>query len=175
MKLILLQLTVKWVLVKSVTFAEGTTNGVDLDNLANLSLMANGKKLDAKFTIQKSKIVASLNQVVKSGEKVNFVLRGEATDDLNKRLELKLDDVYAVGATTDIAVATTPAKAYVTTSKNVEGTAVNFTLDRNDVNEISANTDDAKLGDLVFVTTSNYNADIEVTVSSTDVEELELA
>ena len=163
------------VVVKSVTFAEGTTNGVDLDNLANLSLMANGKKLDAKFTIQKSKIVASLNQVVKSGEKVNFVLRGEATDDLNKRLELKLDDVYAVGATTDIAVATTPAKAYVTTSKNVEGTAVNFTLDRNDVNEISANTDDAKLGDLVFVTTSNYNADIEVTVSSTDVEELELA
>lgn len=163
------------VVVKSVTFAEGTTNGVDLDNLANLSLMANGKKLDAKFTIQKSKIVASLNQVVKSGEKVNFVLRGEATDDLNKRLELKLDDVYAVGATTDIAVATTPAKAYVTTSKNVEGTAVNFTLDRNDVNEISANTDDAKLGDLVFVTTSNYNTDIEVTVSSTDVEELELA
>ena len=162
------------VVVKSVTFAEGSANGVDLDNLANLSLLANGKKLDAKFTIQKSKIVASLNQVVKSGEKVNFVLRGEATDDLNKKLELKLDDVYAVGATTDIAVATTPARAYVTTEKTVEGTAVNFTLDRNDVNEISANTDDAKLGELVFVTTSNYNADIEVTVNSTDVEDLEL-
>lgn len=162
------------VVVKSVTFAEGSANGVDLDNLANLSLLANGKKVDAKFTIQKSKIVASLSQVVKSGEKVNFVLRGEATDDLNKKLQLKLDDVYAVGATTDIAVATTPAKTYVTTEKTVEGTAVNFTLDRNDVNEISANTDDAKLGELVFVTTSNYNADIEVTVNSTDVEDLEL-
>lgn len=162
------------VVVKSVTFAEGSANGVDLDNLANLSLLANGKKVDAKFTIQKSKIVASLSQVVKSGEKVNFVLRGEATDDLNKKLQLKLDDVYAVGATTDISVATTKAKTYVTTEKTVEGTAVNFTLDRNDVNEISANTDDAKLGELVFVTTSNYNADIEVTVNSTDVEDLEL-
>ena len=150
--------------VKTVTFEETDANQVDLDNLANLELIANNKKVDAKFTYKKSKITAHLNETVKANEKVTFVLKGTPTDDLNKTLSLKLDSVYAVGATTGIAAKSTPGRTIHTLTKTIEGTGINFTFNREGANEISAETDDVKIGELTFVTTSNYVADIQVTV-----------
>lgn len=153
------------VVVKAVTFAEGSANGVDLDNLSNLVLTANNAKIDAKFTYQKSKIVASTNYTVKKGEKVNFALKGTVIDDLNKRLEIKLDSVYSIGATTQIAASYESTPNLVTTVKDVTGTGVNFTFNRTGSNEVSVDTTDVNIGDLTFVTTSDYVADLRVTVS----------
>ncbi|PZM85681.1 hypothetical protein DLH72_01710 [Candidatus Gracilibacteria bacterium] len=162
--------------VKSVTFEEGANNGVDLDNLSDLALYVGSTKVDAKFSYQKSKVVASLDYTVKSGEKVNFVLKGKIVDDLNKKLTLKLDNVYAVGASTQVAAKSTEG-TLVTVEKDVIGSAVNFTFNREGTNEVSKGADDVKIGELVFNTTSDYTATLKVTVTgsaATQYENLEL-
>lgn len=151
--------------VKAVTFKEGTGNGVDLDNLTNLALYVNNQKIDATFTYQKSSIVASLNQEVKSNQKVNFVLKGEVIDDLNEKLVLKLDDVYAIGRNTGVAVQVTNTAAEI--ARTIQGTSVNFAFNKVGNGEVSVDVTDAKVGELVFVTTTDYTAKVKVTVTGT--------
>ena len=166
------------IVLKNVTFEEGDGNNADLDNLADLVLEANGKKIDAKFTYQKSKIIATTDYTIKGGEKVNFRLRGKATDDLNKTLELKLDNVYLVGATTKIAASEDGTSVKYVSKKEITGTAVNFAFNREGSNEVSKNTTDVKIGELVFASKGDYTAKLKVTVTGPSVtnkyEDLEI-
>lgn len=147
--------------VKSVSFkAEGEAK---IENISNLSLMNGSNKVDAKFTYSKGKVVATLNETIKAGEKVNFTLKGEAVDDLDKTLKLSLNDIYIVGKTSDVAL-TDKDTTIATSDKKIVGTKVNFTFKRENGIEVSPETRDVKIGDLVFNTTSNYTADLEVTV-----------
>lgn len=153
------------VTVKTLTFEK--TDGsdkTDLDNLSNLSLTVNGKKVDATFTYKKNKIVVNLNETVKAGQRVTFALRGEMIDGLTDKLWLQLNTsgIYVIGNTTWVSSNVTWKLEAI--EKSIVGSSINFSFNREGSNEVSENSDDVKVGDLVFVTKTDYNADIRILV-----------
>lgn len=163
--------------VKTITFEKTDKNTADLENLSNLSLTLDGKKVNATFTYQKDKIIATLNETIKSGQRVTFALRWEMIDDLNDKLGLEVisGGIYAVGNTT--GTSSTVVGTLNPTLKEITGSSVNFSFSREGSNEVSKNTDDVKVGELVFVTNTDYTANIRVAVKRDEnnkISDLEL-
>ena len=150
------------VVVKSITF---TVDGsVDTDDLADLSLLADGKEIAKDLTVNSDdEIVASIDYTIPKDENVDFELKGVVTGSVGNTIDVNIEDandIYAVGASTNVSVPVTLESNFDTSdTRTIQGADINVSFDKSDIDEVKPDTDDVLVGTLKISTDS---ADYEV-------------
>jgi hypothetical protein len=160
------------VVIKSMTFE--FDGSVDFeDDIADLVLMADGVEIASNLMFNSDdEIIVDLDFTIDADQEVTFNLEGVITGSIGDNLTVTVTDIYALGADTGI-IATldddmadnTELTATVTT---VEGSEINVSWDKGDVDEVKPDTTDVVIGTLNLEAASDYVVnDIEVTVTVT--------
>jgi hypothetical protein len=140
---------------------EGT---VDEDDLANLALYADGKEVAADLVVNSDdEIVAYVNLEMAADSKVKFELKGTVTGSVAKTIDVTFtsaDDIYAVGATSGMPVAleTTidnSTDVNISDVRNIEGSEINVSFDKSDIDEAKPNAEDVMVGTLKITALSD--------------------
>ncbi|MBS9775226.1 hypothetical protein KGV52_00775 [Candidatus Gracilibacteria bacterium] len=154
--------------VKAITFE---IDGVDADDIDDLVLTAEGKKVTADFAYQRGKIVASMDYTIAKDSKVDFVLKGTVVSGIKDTLEVAFDKdaVYAIGADTNVtASVTVDEKQMLLAKKVIEGAEISVSFKKTDVDAVTPDTSDFKVGTLVLTSTSDYSInELTLTIENT--------
>lgn len=173
------------VVVKSVTFT--VSGSIDAEeDLSDLVLFADGKEVAANlFVNSDDEIVADLDYTIAADDQVKFELKGTVTGSIGEDIEIVFDDaddVYVVGKNSGVSLAiASVTTTNIANAKEIEGSEINVSFDKSDVDEARPNAEGVKIGTVKLTAASEYTVDeLNVTVTSATgvaniVKTLELA
>jgi hypothetical protein len=146
------------VMVKSITF--NVAGSMDhQDDLSDLVLYANGEEVASNLVVNSDEeIVASLDYTIAADTRITFVLKAVVTGSVSETLSASLTEIYAVGTETGINTAIT-GDAYGATAvaRTIEGSEINVSFDRSDIDEARPDAEEVAVGTLNLSTDGEYN------------------
>jgi len=160
-------------LLKSVTIT--VSGSVDAENdIADLKLLADGVEIASNLTVNSDdEIIADLDYIIPADEKIDFELRGVVTGSVNDTIEMVFpnptEDIYAVGDSTNVATTITISSSDIADAKTIDGSEVNVSFDKSDIDEAKPNAEKVAVGTLKISTdSSDYTVNkLTVTVKNT--------
>lgn len=156
------------VTVKSLTFE---FSGFDAeDDLSDVALYAEGKVIASDLTVNSDdEVVVNLDFTIPQDESVDFELKGMVTGSIGEAVTAKLTDSYFVGAETGmVANLIGDTAVELSTARLIEGSEINVSFDKSDIDEAKPNSDEVSVGTLKLSAVSDYTIDsLVVTVTPT--------
>lgn len=156
------------VTVKSLTFE---FSGFDAeDDLSDVALYAEGKVIASDLMVNgDDEVVVNLDFTIPQDESVDFELRGMVTGSIGETVTAELTDSYFVGAETGMVANLIGDTAIeLSTARLIEGSEINVSFDKSDIDEAKPNSDEVSVGTLKLSAVSDYTIDaLTVTVTPT--------
>ncbi len=152
------------VLVNTITFH--LTGQVDSDDVTDLAVLIDGTEVVANLMVNSDEeIVAAVNYTLASDDKVSVELKGTVIGSVGDSIDFRFewnDDVYATSVNTGmpVAISNTISTEDIASLNNIEGSEINVTFDKSDVDEAKPDADEVSIGTLKMTATSD---DYEVT------------
>ncbi|MFC1797706.1 hypothetical protein ACFLY2_00520 [Patescibacteria group bacterium] len=144
-------------IVKSITFSFA---GFDAqDELDNLSLYADNVEIANELMVNSDdEVIVDLEFVVPSDEKVDFELKGSVNELASSNITATISDIYVVGEETGV-IANVTYSATSVADFAIEGSEINVSFDKSDIDEAKPNTDAVSVGTLKLTSTSDYTVE----------------
>lgn len=167
------------VVVKSITFdVDGSVDAEE--DISDLVLFADNTEIASGLMVNNDdEIIVNLDYTVESDEKVEFELRGVVTGSVNDTIEVTFasDAIYAVGANTGISIDLDTSSVTLSDVLNIEGSEINVSFDKSDIDEAKPNAEDVLAGTLKISSVSDYTIKtvtitVEDTSSNNNIEDL---
>gem|GEM_PF-356900 len=156
------------VTVKSLTFE---FSGFDAeDDLSDVALYAEGKVIASDLMVNSDdEVVVNLDYTIPQDEKIDFELKGMVTGSINETVTAVLSDSFFVGAETGmVASLIGETSTNLSTARAIEGSEINVSFDKSDIDEAKPNSDEVSVGTLKLSAVSDYTIDqLVVTVTPT--------
>ena len=117
-------------------------------------------------------VIVDLEFVIPADEKVDFELEGVVTGSINDQLVATLTDIYAVGAETGLVVKLVGnafTKELSSSSRDIEGSEINVSFDKSDIDEAKPNAEEVLFGTLNLSSVADYTIDelsVEITTGT---------
>lgn len=158
------------VTLKSLTF-DFSSGGLDAeDDLTDLALYADGKIIASNLMVNSDdEVIVDVEFTIPQDETVDFELKGTVTSSIGEVFDAKLTDIYAIGAKTGLIVslAGDTMSTLLSEVREIEGSEINVSFDKSDIDEAKPNADQVLVGTLELSSVSDYTIDtLEVTVTS---------
>lgn len=159
------------VIIKALTFeVEGNLDAEE--DLSNLELLADGESITSDLYVNSDdEIVANIDYTIESDDKVTFKLVGTIEGSIStvSATTVSLTDFYAIGANTGIIAGLSEDGEQLDEKLSeffIEGSEINVSFDKSDIDEAKPNTDDVLVGTLKLEALSDYTIE-ELTVTAT--------
>ncbi len=159
------------VVIKALTFeVEGNLDAEE--DLSNLELFVDGDSVTTDLYVNSDdEIVANIDYTIESDDKVTFKLVGtiEGSISSTSYTTVSLTDFYAIGANTEIIADLSDNGDQLDSELSrflIEGSEINVSFDKSDIDEAKPNTDDVLVGTLKLEALSDYTIE-ELTVTAT--------
>lgn len=156
------------VMVKSLTFELAGSMDHE-DDISDIVLYVDGEEVASDLMVNDDEeVVVDLDFTIEADEKSTFVLKAVVTGSVSDTLSASLTEVYAVGADTEINSDIT-GDAYGTTAsaRTIEGSEINVSFDKSDVDEAKPDAEEVMVGTLNLSTDGEYTVTrVQVTVDT---------
>lgn len=159
------------VVIKALTFEiEGNLDAEE--DLSNIELLVDGDSVASDLYVNSDdEIVANIDYTIESDDKVTFKLVGtiEGSISSTSATTVSLTDFYAIGANTEIIADLSDDGDQLGAELSeffIEGSEINVSFDKSDIDEAKPNTDDVLVGTLKLEALSDYTVE-ELTVTAT--------
>jgi len=146
-------------IVKSLTFE---FNGFDAeDDLSDVVLFVEGEEVASNLMVNNDdEIIIDLDYVIAADDRADFELKWVITGSINDTLTLTLTDIYVIGAETgvisNITYDTDKATDTDLASLTIEGSEINVSFDKSDIDEAKPNAEEVLVGTLKLESVSDY-------------------
>ena len=157
------------VIIKTITLEQ--TGSVDADDFGELSLYIEGEKVASDLTLNSDdELVVPLDYELAADTEIDVEVRGVLKSGVGETIEFTLptDGIYAIGKTSNMVTAveafTTNDSVDIAEAKTIEGSEINVSFDRSDIDEAAPAAEEVKVGTLNIASTGGEYTLEEITV-----------
>jgi len=155
------------VIIKTITLEQ--SGSVDPEDFADLSLYIEGNKVASDLVINSDdELVIPLDYELAADTEIDVVLKGILRSGVGETIEFTLasEDVYAMGKSSNMTTFVDAANSTfdVANAKTVEGSEINVSFDRSDIDEAAPAAEEVKVGTLNIASTGGEYTIEELTV-----------